>query len=71
MCEKITPQLITQYERVTRPKNMMKQFSSRTKFIEWAKEGTKKDLKHTISAFVEDELYEHTHILINVLKNKK
>ena len=58
------------YVDLIQPHKLVEHFSTDDEFREWAELGTIEDLKCTLAAFEEDELYSHCLIIKNVLALK-
>lgn len=56
------------YQKLTDPKEFIKTFDSDQEFEDWCRDGTLDDLKATLKAFENSELYEHCRIILNILK---
>ena len=56
------------YENIIDPKNIRYQFKSEQEFISWLEIGTIEDLKCTLKAFENTEMYEDCLIINNLVK---
>ena len=55
------------YEKIIEPPNIRANFKSEIEFISWLETGTVEDLKCTLKAFEDSELYEDCLIIKNTL----
>jgi hypothetical protein len=65
---KNTVELEISYQSIINPLNFIKIFKDAAAFRLWCEEGSKEDLRCTLKAFEEAELYEHCAIINKVLK---
>ena len=56
------------YEKLIEPKNIRSQFKSVEEFKSWLETGTIEDLKCTLKAFEDAEMYEDCVIINNLVK---
>ena len=63
--------IIDALEELIRPSNIIKHLKTDEEFKQWAREGTIKDLESAITLFEEDELYEHSKLLMDVIQEKR
>ena len=56
------------YENIIDPKNIRSQFKSIEEFVSWLETGTIEDLKCTLKAFENAEMYEDCIIINNLVK---
>lgn len=56
------------YKQIIDPKNIRSQFKSEQEFISWLETGTIEDLKCTLKAFEDAEMYEDCLIINNLVK---
>ena len=56
------------YEKLIEPKNIRSQFKSVEEFESWLEMGTIEDLKCTLKAFEDAEMYEDCIIINNLVK---
>jgi hypothetical protein len=57
------------YLELINPINLITNFKTQDEFKDWLDLGSKEDLKHTLKAFEECELYEHCQIIKNKIVN--
>lgn len=58
------------YENIIDPKNIRSQFKSIEEFESWLETGTIDDLKCTLNAFEDAEMYEDCVIINNLVKKQ-
>jgi hypothetical protein len=56
------------YFLVLQPQNIRNQFETESDFVNWLKEGSKKDLKFTLIAFAKAEMYTDCKLIINEIE---
>ena len=58
------------YENIIDPKNIRSQFKSIEEFVSWLETGTIEDLKCTLKAFENAEMYEDCITINNLVKTQ-
>ena len=58
------------YEKLIEPKNIRSHFKSIEEFERWLETGTIEDLKYTLNAFEDAEMYEDCVIINNLVKKQ-
>jgi len=58
------------YEQIIDPKNIRSQFKSIEEFVSWLETGTIEDLKCTLKAFEDAEMYEDCITINNLVKKQ-
>jgi len=58
------------YEQIIDPKNIRSQFKSIEEFVSWLETGTIEDLKCTLKAFENAEMYEDCITINNLVKTQ-
>lgn len=60
--------IISAYKYIQDPINLVENFDTKKEFEDWLSLGTKEDLKHTLKAFEQSELYEYCVIIRDKIK---